>query len=208
MLNLHLKTHILSWFGLCALLACLNTSAEDFDSDIMPALSAADFEQASETANAIPEEIAVTGDIDIDVETLKSQVLALNRDLLILEEELLYPANSQIALYLSMDIGQYFALDAVKIKVDNTFVASELYSDAQVNALFRGGVQKLYIGNIKAGSHEISAFFTGIGPKGQAYKRAASISVEKSGDPIVLELSIVDSASAMQPEFDIKQWDL
>ena len=143
-----------------------------------------------------------------DIEALKQRTLELNRDLLILEEELLYPASSQIAVYLSVDVGDYFALDAVKLHIDDTLVASELYSQAQVDALHKGGVQRLYIGNIRAGEHEISAFFTGKGPQGQGYKRAAAVTVDKSTAPVVLELRIVDSTAKLQPVFDIKQWEL
>lgn len=139
------------------------------------------------------------------VETLKESVLNLNRDLLILEEELLYPPSNQVALYLSVDIGQYFNLDAVKVEIDNQLVASELYTDKQINALYRGGVQRLYIGNLKLGQHEISAIFTGKGPQ-QNYKRGAKLIVEKTQAPLVLELKIIDSAAQMQPEFLIKEW--
>lgn len=142
-----------------------------------------------------------------DTEALKESVLTLNRDLLILEEELLYPASSQVAIYVSMDLGTFFALDAVKVEIDNQLVASELYSDKQVQALFRGGVQRLYVGNLKTGEHEISAFFTGRGPN-RDYKRGAKLTVNKTQDPLVLELRIQDSESQMQPKFDIKQWQM
>lgn len=151
---------------------------------------------------------AQPGDTMDDTEALKQQVLELNRDLLILEEELLYPANSQIAVYLSLDVGEYFALDAVKVKVDDQFVASELYTSKQVDALMRGGIQKLYLGNISSGPYEISAFFTGTGPQGQPYKRAASLTLDKTTAPLVLELRITDSTRKLQPVFDIKQWEL
>jgi hypothetical protein len=141
------------------------------------------------------------------VESLKESVLTLNRDLLILEEELLYPASSQVAIYVSMDLGTYFALDAIKLEIDNKLVASELYTDKQTKALFRGGVQRLYLGNLKAGEHEISAFFTGRGPQ-QDYKRGAKIVITKDQEPVVLELRIVDSSAQLQPVFDIKQWQM
>jgi len=139
------------------------------------------------------------------VEDLKASVLNLNRDLLILEEELLYPPSNQIAVYLSMDLGQFFNLDAVKLEIDNKLVASELYTDKQTNALFRGGVQRLYIGNLKAGEHEISAFFTGRGPQ-QDYKRGAKLVINKAQTPLVLELKIIDSTAQLQPTFVIKEW--
>lgn len=141
------------------------------------------------------------------VESLKESVLTLNRDLLILEEELLYPASSQVAIYVSMDLGAYFALDAIKLEIDNKLVASELYTDKQTKALFRGGVQRLYMGNLKAGEHELSAFFTGRGPQ-QDYKRGAKIVITKAQEPVVLELRIVDSSAQLQPVFDIKQWQM
>lgn len=140
-----------------------------------------------------------------EVENLKASVLNLNRDLLILEEELLYPASNQVAIYLSMDLGQFFNLDAVKLEIDNKLVASELYTDKQINALFRGGVQRLYIGNLKTGEHEISAYFTGRGPQ-QDYKRGAKLVVNKTQAPLVLELKIMDSTAQLQPTFDIKEW--
>jgi hypothetical protein len=141
------------------------------------------------------------------VESLKESVLTLNRDLLILEEELLYPASTQIAVYVSMDLGKYFALNAIKLEINNQLVASELYTDKQTSALFRGGVQRLYVGNLKSGEHEISAFFTGRGPQ-QDYKRGAKITINKGQEPVVLELKIVDSTAQMQPEFSIKQWQM
>ncbi len=141
------------------------------------------------------------------LESLKEAVLTLNRDLLILEEELLYPASSQIAVYVSMDVGHYFALDAIKLEINNQLVASELYSDKQVNALFRGGVQRFYLGNLKSGEHEITAFFTGRGPHAD-YKRGAKLTVNKTQVPLVLELRIRDSTAQLQPTFDIKEWQL
>ena len=150
---------------------------------------------------------AQEGEVAPQVEALKESVLTLNRDLLILEEELLYPASSQVAIYVSMDLGTYFNLDAIKLEIDNKLVASELYSDKQTKALFRGGVQRLYIGNLKAGEHEISAFFTGKGPQ-QDYKRGAKLVVTKTQEPLVLELRIVDSSAQLQPVFDIKQWQM
>ncbi len=143
-----------------------------------------------------------------EVEDLKQSVLELNRDLLILEEELLFPASTQVSIFLSMDVGDFFQLDAVQLKVNNKMVASHLYTDHQVDALYRGGVQRLYMGNLKTGNHEISAFFTGKGPQGREYKRGAKLMLEKDAASKMLELRIVDSTAKLQPVFDIKEWQL
>ena len=155
-------------------------------------------------ADAPPESVQQPA-VAPQVENLKESVLTLNRDLLILEEELLYPPSNQVAIYVSMDLGQFFHLDAVKLEIDSKLVVSELYTDKQTNALFRGGVQRLYVGNLKAGQHEISAFFTGRGPQ-QNYKRGAKVMVDKAQNPLVLELKIVDSTAELQPVFNIKEW--
>lgn len=160
-------------------------------------LSAQSFAQAEAAPAAIAPQ----------VESLKESVLTLNRDLLILEEELLYPASSQVAVYVSMDLGTFFNLDAVKLEIDNKLVVSELYSDKQTKAMFRGGVQRLYMGNLKAGEHEFSAIFTGRGPN-KDYKRGAKLVVPKTQEPLVLELKIVDSEALLQPIFTIKQWQM
>jgi len=146
--------------------------------------------------------------LSVEIEDLKDTLLKLNRDLLVLEEELLFPANTQIALFVSMDVGDFFQLDSVKLEIDGDLVASHLYTERQIDALHRGGVQRLHIGNLRSGDHEITAFFTGIGPQGREYKRGTSIDIEKTQDPVLLELIIEDSENKQQPEFSVKEWDI
>lgn len=140
------------------------------------------------------------------LQDLKKQVLALNRDLFILEEELLFPSNTQVSVFLSMDVGEFFQLDAVKLTLDGKVVTHYLYTERQVDALHRGGVQRLYMGNIKAGKHEVVAVFTGRGPKGRDFRRGTTISFEKEGAEKHIELKIVDSTAKQQPVFEIKEW--
>ncbi len=141
-----------------------------------------------------------------EVQNLKQQVIELNRDLFILEEELLFPANTQVAVFLSMDVGEFFQLDAVNLKVDDKEVSNYLYTEKQVDALFRGGIQRLYVGNVRNGEHEISAFFTGRGPQGRDFRRAVTHRFTKDGDVKYLELRIRDSLQRHQPELTVKEW--
>src|SRR5882757_8439687 len=102
--------------------------------------------------------------LDQEVQGLKKDVIDLNKDLFVLEEELLFPANTQVALYVSMDVGTFFALDSVTVKIDNKEVKNYLYTAREADALLKGGVQQIYLGNLKVGKHELVAFFTGKGP--------------------------------------------
>lgn len=144
--------------------------------------------------------------LDRQVQDLKSEVIRLNRDLLVLEEELLYPASTQVAVFVSMDVGKLFALESVEVKLDDKTVAQYLYTPAEVAALHRGGVQRLYLGNLRAGSHEITAFFTGQGPHARDYKRATTLKFDKAGEPKYIELQIRDATADLQPQFDVKVW--
>lgn len=142
-----------------------------------------------------------------EIEDLKDEVLDLNRELFLLEEELLFPANTQVAVYLSMDTGNFFALDSVQLSIDDKEVAKYLYTEREVDALYRGGVHRVYMGNLKAGEHEVVAVFTGVGPHGRDYRRATSVDLEKGLGARFLELSITDSKSALQPEFAVRMWE-
>ncbi|MDJ0911890.1 MAG: hypothetical protein QNI99_22090, partial [Woeseiaceae bacterium] len=102
--------------------------------------------------------------LDEDVQDLKKEVLDLNRDLFLLEEELLFPANSQVAFFVSLDVGEYFDLDSVSLRIDGREVANYLYTEREVDALMRGGVHRLHMANLRTGEHELIAIFTGQGP--------------------------------------------
>ncbi|MEQ8205811.1 MAG: AraC family transcriptional regulator [Woeseia sp.] len=145
--------------------------------------------------------------IDQDVQSLKDEVLALNRDLFLLEEELLFPANSQVAFFLSLDVGEYFALDSVNLKIDGKEVANYLYTDREADALVRGGVQRLHLENLKVGEHELVAVFTGKGPQDRDYRRGATVALTKGLGAKYVEIAITDRVSKQQPEFEIREWE-
>jgi hypothetical protein len=144
--------------------------------------------------------------LDTRAQDLKDQVIRLNRDLLVLEEELLFPASTQVALFVSMDVGKLFDLDSVQIKLDDKVVAAYLYTPLEVQALHRGGVQRVFMGNLRAGEHEITAFFTGKGPHERDYKRGTTLKFDKGSEPQYIELRIKDTMGKLQPEFDVKVW--
>ena len=145
--------------------------------------------------------------LDENVQDLKKEVLDLNRDLFLLEEELLFPANSQVAFFISMDVGEYFDLDSVSLKIDGKEVSNYLYTNREVKALLRGGVHRVHMGNLKVGQHELVAVFTGEGPHIRDYRRGATLNFEKGIGAKYVELKISDRAAKQQPEFIIQEWE-
>lgn len=172
-----------------------------------PAATSPDADSPLATTSAAAESSSDTRGLDQEIQGLKKDVVDLNRDLFILEEELLFPANTQVAVFLSVDVGQFFGLDSVQLKIDQKEVINYLYTPREVEALLKGGVQRLYLGNLKVGAHELVAFFNGKGPNERAYRRGASLRFEKGVGAKYLELKIDDRQRKLQPEFEIKDWE-
>ena len=120
---------------------------------------------------------------------------------------MLYPASTQVTVFLSVDVGTFFALDAVELQLDGKDVTHYLYTEREVDGLHRGGVQKLYLGNLKAGEHELVAFFTGRGPHGRDYRRGTTLNFDKTVGPKYIELRVHDGTARMQPEFQVAEWE-
>ena len=169
------------------------------------AASIAGTPEGTEVAQGEPP--ADTRALDETVQDLKKDVVDLNRELFVLEEELLFPANTQVAVFVSMDIGEFFALDSLSLKIDNKEVANYLYTPREAEALLKGGVHRVYLGNLKVGEHQLVAFFSGKGPNQRDYKRGANLKFEKGVGAKYLELKITDRQRKAQPEFAIKDWE-
>jgi len=208
------------WLALLAIVAMavthVATAADASAADAAPAVAAAATTEpaAAEAAAAEPATDAEapvaapdTRALDEEIQSIKKDVVDLNRDLFVLEEELLFPANTQVAVFLSMDVGEFFALDTVELRVDDKQVAKYLYTPREAEALLKGGVQRLYLGNLRVGKHELVALFTGKGPIGQDYSRGAQLKFEKSVGAKYLELKISDRQRKRQPEFEIRDWE-
>ena len=178
------------------LVTALNSQASDQNIDFSEQENQQNAQRALDTVKVLSKEI----------QGLKKSVVDLNKDLQLMEEELLFPSSTQLSLFVSLDIGQYFTLESIKVKLNGKQVASHLYSDKQRQALARGGVQRLYITNLTLGKHTIAAFFTGIGPNGRAYKRATELEFQKKQGSQYLELAIIDDSAKQEAQFTIKQW--
>ena len=144
--------------------------------------------------------------IDSQLQSLKKEIMQLNRQLFILEEELLYPSSTQLAVYLSVDVGKYFTVDNVELKIDGKTVTHYLYTAREQEALSRGGVQRLYVGNIHSGEHQLTAVFNGVGPNQRSLQRAASIDFNKAKEVKNIEFLIRDDEDKQQARFLAKEW--
>lgn len=145
--------------------------------------------------------------LESEMQSLKQEVLAVNRDLFILEEDLLFPSGTQVNVFVSVDASDYFALDGVTLKINDRPISNHLYTERELQALKRGAVQRLYTGNLPTGEHELVAVVTGQGPEKRDFRRAVSVDFTKRSGTKYVELKIQGDDLRQQPLFQLKEWD-
>lgn len=128
--------------------------------------------------------------LDEQVQDIKKDVIDLTADLLQLEEKLLYPSNSQFALFVSLGESDGLRLDAVQVKLENKVLAHHLYTYRELEAMQKGGVQKIYTGNIRTGEHTLIVSYSAKSSTGGEMKRSSQYTLKKSVGPKFVEIRI------------------
>ena len=134
--------------------------------------------------------------LDEQVQEIKSDVLSIAAALNQLEERLLYPSNTQVAVFVSLTAGETFRLDAVEIQLDGKPVAHHLYTFKELEALQKGGVQRIYTGNIRTGAHDLQVSLMGKSKGGSDVRELENFKVNKDVGPKIVEVSL--SADGIQ----------
>jgi hypothetical protein len=143
---------------------------------------------------------------DSKLGSLKDSVLTLSRELGQLEKEILFPGTTQISVFLSFPSKSNLDLQSVELKVDDTVVANHIYTAREIDALQRGGVHRVFLGNLSEGTHNLAASVIGVDNRGQDYRRNTSLTFKKDTPPKFIELSVVQIVQGQQPDFIAKEW--
>ena len=131
--------------------------------------------------------------LDEQVQEIKSDVLSIDAELRRLEEKLLYPANTHVALFVALAQGEAMRLDAVQIQLDGKLVAHYIYSYQELEALQKGGVQRIYTGNIPTGSHQLEVSVLGKLDGGKDYARTEKFTIDKGVEPKLVGITVSTS---------------
>lgn len=142
--------------------------------------------------------------LDDQVQEIKSDVLGIAKDLSLLEERLLYPSDTQLAIFVSIGSGETFRLDAVQLAIDGELATHYIYSFKELEALQHGGVQRIYTGNIRTGSHELTVTVNGKLPSGKDFSSSRSFTFTKDVEPKVLGLTL--TAGGGGAEIELGHW--
>lgn len=140
-----------------------------------------------------------------DLQALKQGVLELNRELTALEQQLLFP-STQLGVFLSIDVGTPIRLVDINLQVDGKNVAYHFYTDTEFQALTKGGIHRVYTGNIGSGEHTLKATITGYDPQGKDYQRTTAYKFVKAAGRKMIELKVVDDIESRQHKFEFKEW--
>ena len=128
--------------------------------------------------------------LDGQVQEIKSDVLSIASDLSNLEERLLYPSNTQVALFVAIEDDDDFRLDAVKIEINGELATHHIYSFKELEALQKGGVQRIYTGNVATGDHQLSITMIGKLKNGTEFNKTDQFSFAKGVEPKALGITL------------------
>ncbi len=143
--------------------------------------------------------------LDEQVQDIKKDVLDLTTELSQLEEKLLYPSNTQVALFVALTGNKKFQLDSMQVEIDNKIVAEHVYTFKELEALQEGGVQRIYTGNIKTGDHNLIISFIGRTESDDEYKRSKKYIITKAVGPKFVEIILAGKKTSDQ-KIHFKDW--
>lgn len=141
-----------------------------------------------------------------EAEKIKQEIIKINQDLYRFQESLLYPANTQLAIFLSYADNSSFVLDSIEITLDGQLVSSALYRETEVEALKKGGIQRVYLGSLSDGKHKLSMQFNGQGRNDRYFRRKKILSFVKEEKARYIQLIVSDNNTTGEPVFKVKQW--
>ena len=142
--------------------------------------------------------------LDEQVQEIKGDILGIAAELNQLEEKLLYPSNTQVSLFVSLHADDAFLLDSLEVRMNGEAVAYHLYSFKELEAFKKGGVQRIYTGNLTSGEHEMQVTMLGKAKGGSDLSRSENFSIKKSVGPKAVEI-ILSSPGLADEAIEVKE---
>ena len=133
--------------------------------------------------------------LDGQVQEIKSDVLNIASELSSLEERLLFPSNTQVSLFVSVGDNEDFRLDALQVEIDGELATHHIYSFQELEALQKGGVQRVFTGNIVSGEHQLRITMMGKLGNGNDFNTSDSFVFAKGVKPKALGVTLAGPAS-------------
>jgi len=142
--------------------------------------------------------------LDEQVQSLKGEVININRELMLLQEKLVYPSNTEMSVFVSLSADKKFSLDSIALQVDGKPVQKHVYTYHELEAMLDKGVQRLYTGNLANGKHQVSVSISGRTSTNNKYEKSTAFTVEKKSGPKLVELKITSGGGS--PSVKLTNW--
>ena len=133
--------------------------------------------------------------LDEQVQEVKSDVLSISQELSRLEEKLLYPSGTQVAIFVALAKGDEMRLDSVRLQIDGQLVTHHIYSAKELEALRKGGVQRIYVGNVATGDHQLEVLVDAKLEDGKDFSRTEHLTFHKEVKPKLVGLTLAGSGN-------------
>ena len=160
------------------------------------------------STNAFSADDQVTAsDIEKEINQLHGEATALERDIGLIEKDLLFPPLTRVEVFLSVQAELDFTLKNIVLTLDGDEKSFHIYSAGDITALQMGGLQQFWEGNVALGLHEAQVEFTGVNAKGKRIKQTVKKKFEKTRDGLALEIQVLQGSDATTPTFSIKTWN-
>lgn len=147
-----------------------------------------------------------TAALDREIAELKAEVASLSQTLFDLEESVLYPADTQVVVFLALKDKEGLELESVEVYLDGSPVSSHLYSNRERESLRKGGVQRLYTGNLPHGSHELKAVLTARSANESFIRREVRYQFRKRPGEARIQMTLDAAAPDYEPVVSFQEW--
>ncbi|GMQ86867.1 MAG: hypothetical protein BMS9Abin08_0065 [Gammaproteobacteria bacterium] len=145
-------------------------------------------------------------EVDREIQAVKQEVLGVNREILLLEEQLLYPHGQQLVVFVSLSNNYPVKVSSISLELDGRVVSQHIYTRSEEASLHKGGIHRLYTGRLQEGAHIVDVSLSGMGMDGQQFLQRQSTKIIKGSGRKVVELNITAGDNETEPQFSIHEW--
>jgi hypothetical protein len=110
-----------------------------------------------------------------------------------------------VAIFIELAEGDSMRLDAVRLQIDGQFVAHHIYNSKELEALRKGGVQRIYVGNVATGDHQLEVLIDGKLEGGKDFSRSELLAFRKKVKPALVGLTLAGPDSGHTP-ITLAEW--
>lgn|GEM_PF-3102144 len=148
-------------------------------------------------------------ELDRDTQIIKERTLDLEHALYLLETDQQMHPLSETRLFFKVPTRNFYRVQRLQLVLDNKPLVDINYLEVEAAALYNGGANRVFHGNIAPGEHQLKAYVSGQfeqDGKTLPYEMNANFSLEKARGLTHLLIDIDDSQVTWEPQLRMQVW--